>query len=207
MNKLLLFGAGGHGRVVADIAKLSDEWSSIEFLDDQFPKLSRISEWNILGKFNEYQQFQKGNMKVCITIGDNNIRMKIFRMIEKDLQIVTLIHPSAVISKSASIGVGTVIMANSVVNIDARIGKGCIINTSSIIEHDCILSDGVHISPGVNLAGNVFIGDNSWVGVGSTVKEGVTIESNAVIGAGAVVVKDVPEGMKVAGNPAKPIGH
>ena len=189
MSKLIIIGAGGHGRVIADATH-----SKVVFLDD-----SLVGE-EIVGTLEDIDSVQQLGDEIIVAIGNNNKRMEVLKGLSN---VSTVIHPSSVVSEKASICCGTVIFANAVVNTGAIIGSGCIINTSATVDHDCILGDGVHVSPGAHLGGGVTVGSNSWVGLGASVKHGITIGNNVVVGAGAVVVSNIPDGKTFVGNPAK----
>lgn len=191
-NKLIIIGASGHGKVVADIAIKMNKWQSIAFLDDdESIKVSMGLE--VIGKTADAFTY-KDEADFFVAIGSNATREKIQeKLIEQGLNVVSLIHPSAVIGTEVEIGIGTTVMAGVVVNSSTRIGKGCIINSSSSIDHDNVIEDYVHISPGVSLAGTVKIGRLNWIGIGSVVSNNVNICSGCKVGAGAVVVKDITE--------------
>jgi len=121
--------------------------------------------------------------------------------------LVTVRHPSSVVSSLATIGSGTFLAAQSVVGPHSRVGDFCIVNTGSTIDHDNVLADGVNVSPGVHFAGNVHCGEDAFIGTGASVVPGIRIGARAVIGAGAVVIRDVAEGATVVGNPARPLGR
>ena len=194
MKSIYIYGASGHGLVVADIA-LSCGYENIIFVDDGDNKFST---------FNDI----KGNNTIPIAfgIGLNRIREMLFKRItDNNFEIATLIHPTATISPTAKIGVGTVIMPKVVVNSHATVGKGVILNTSSVIEHENIIEDFAHISPSVALAGNVKVGKNTHIGIGSSVIQGITIGKSCIIGAGSVVVKDIFDNSLAYGNPCKVI--
>ena len=194
MKSIYIYGASGHGLVVADIAKVCG-YDNIIFIDD--------------GE-NEYLTFEdiKNNNSIPITfgIGSNIIRAKLFEKVKNSgFKIVSLIHPSSIISSNARIGNGSVIMPNVVVNAKAVIGAGVILNTASVIEHECYIEDFVHISPNVALAGNVTVGKLTHVGIGSNVIQGIMIGNNTIVGAGSTVVKNVGNFKKAYGNPCREI--
>ncbi|MBZ9674732.1 acetyltransferase [Mesorhizobium sp. ES1-1] len=198
---LFLLGAGGHGRVVADIAEATN-WTDTAFLDDRWPAFSQNLAWPILGTFRDLAARARAGGAVLVTIGGNHTRLNLHRELRENYFIPTLIHPSAVVSPHATIGAGCVVMANAVINAGARIGDAVIVNTAATIDHDCRLADGVHISPGAHLAGGVDVGEASWVGIGSAVREGVVIGADVVVGAGAAVIADIQDGRMAAGVPA-----
>ena len=203
-TKLVIIGASGHGKVVADIALKMNKWNNILFLDDD-DTIKSIIGLEVIGKTTEAYKF-KSDTDFFVAIGNNKIREKLQENLSnRGLKTVTLIHPSAVIGTDVEIDYGTVVMAGVVINSSSKIGKGCIINTGSCVEHDNIIEDYVHISPGAKIAGNVSVGKSSWLGIGSVVKNDVKITSNCMIGAGAVVIKDIEESGTYVGVPVKRI--
>ena len=189
-KRVIVIGASGHGRVIADIIRAAhDEF--VGFLDDD------ITLNNTLGTVSDYKQF---DAEFVIGIGDAAIRKKLS---ELDCKWYTAIHPSAVVSTNVVIGEGSVVMPNAVINSGATIGKHCIINTSAVVEHDNCLQDFVHVSVGVKLGGTVSIGTSAWIGIGAVVSNNVNICGDCVIGAGAVVVKNIEEKGTYVGVPAR----
>ena len=203
-NKLLIIGASGHGKVVADIALKMNKWESISFLDDN-ENLKSSMGIDVIGTTKDVHKFIDSH-DVIVGIGNNSTREKIQNMLEKlGASIPVLIHPSAIIGNDVEIGIGTVVMAGVVINCCTKIGKGCIINTSATVDHDNIIEDFVHISPGAHLAGTVKVGQGSWLGIGSVVSNNTYITSRCTIGAGAVVVKNIVEPGTYAGVPVRRI--
>jgi len=201
-NKLIIIGASGHGKVVADIAIKMNKWQSIAFLDDdESIKISMGLE--VIGKTADAFTY-KDEADFFVAIGSNTTREKIQeKLIEQGLNVASLIHPSAVIGTDVEIGIGVAVMAGVVINSSTRIGKGCIINTSASLDHDNVIEDYVHISPGVRTAGTVSISKGTWLGIGSVVSNNVNICSGCKVGAGAVVVKDVTEPGTYVGVPVR----
>jgi sugar O-acyltransferase (sialic acid O-acetyltransferase NeuD family) len=203
-NKLIIIGASGHGKVVADISIKMNKWQSIAFLDDD-ESIKTSMGLEVIGRTADAFTY-KDEADLFVAIGSNATREKIQeKFIAKGLNVVSLIHPSAVIGTDVEIGIGTAVMAGVVINSSSRIGKGCIINTSSSLDHDNVIEDYVHISPGVKMAGTVKVGKGSWIGIGSVVSNNVNICSGCKVGAGAVVVKDITEPGTYVGVPVRKI--
>lgn len=203
-DKLIIIGASGHGKVAADIAIKMNKWKNIAFLDDNIIIKSTMG-FDVIGTTLDAIAY-KNEADFFVAIGSNTTREKIQeKLVDKGINVVSLIHPSAIIASEVEINIGTVIMAGVVINSCTKIGKGCIINTSTSLDHDNFIEDYVHISPGSNLAGNVNVKKGSWIGSGSTVINNIIIRENCVVGAGAVVIRDLPANCTAVGLPAKPI--
>lgn len=203
-DKLIIIGASGHGKVVADIAIKMNKWQSIAFLDDD-ESIKTSMGLEVIGRTTDAFTY-KDETDFFVAIGSNATREKIQeKFIEQELNVVSLIHPSVVIGTDVEIGIGTAVMAGVVINSSTRIGKGCIINTSASLDHDNVIEDYVHISPGVNMAGTVKVGNGSWIGIGSVISNNVNICSGCKVGAGAVVVKDITEPGTYVGAPVRKI--
>ena len=200
VNKLMILGAGGHGRVVAEIAQLSGKYTDIAFLDDKVPEAS--FPYPYIGKCEEFVDYLT-DYDFFIAIGNAAIRRRLqIEVEEAGGRIITLIHPAAIISKDVTIGKGTVIMAGAIVNTGAKIGNGVILNTASSVDHDCIVEDFCHVSVGAHLCGTVHLGAGTWVAAGATVINNVTICSDCLIGAGATVTHDLLNAGIYKGTPA-----
>lgn len=203
MKSLLILGAGGHGKVVADCAKATGKFAQIAFLDGQYPQHPGFCGWQVIGKLEEFLRFQK-DFVFFVAIGNNDIRREWQRRLEKTgCEIATIIHPSSIIGTDVQIGKGSLVVANAVINILSRIGEGCIINTAASIDHDCTLGDFVHVAPGVRCAGTVTLGDNVFMGVASAAIPAVNIEARSIVGAGATVLCDLPANVTAVGTPAQ----
>ena len=201
-DMLIIIGASGHGKVVADIAIKLNKWQSIVYFDDD-DSIKTCMGLQVIGKTVDAIKY-KDKAEFFIAIGNNLIRERIYKELENiGIETITLIHPSAIIGNDVEIGLGTVVMAGTVINSSSRIGKSCIINTSSSVDHDNLIGDFVHIAPGVRLAGTVKVGNGSWLGIGSVVSNNLSICSNCKLGAGAVVVKDIEESGTYIGVPTK----
>jgi len=194
MKSIYIYGASGHGLVVADIAKACG-YKKIIFIDDGDNKYPAFKDMK-----------HTKDIPIALGIGNNAIRKQLFQKIKTDgFSVTTLIHPSAIISSSVIIEEGSVVMPNVVINANSKIGCGVIINSASVIEHENTIEDFVHISPNVALAGNVTIKKESHIGIGSCVIQGINIGKNTMIGAGSVVIEDIGDKKVAVGNPCKVI--
>ena len=199
MSRLIIIGASGHGRVIADIAK-NNGYEDIVFLDDN-PNVEDCGGYAVIGNS---KMIPKLEGDFIVGIGNASVRQRIQEMLEfYGKHVVTLIHPAAVIGENVSIGKGTVIMAGAVINPGTIIGKGCIINTCASVDHDCKVGDYVHVSVGAHLAGTVEVKEKTWIGIGAAVSNNITIVGDCMIGAGAVVVNNIEETGTYIGVPAK----
>ena len=194
MNRLIIIGASGHGKVAADIAGLNG-YTDIVFLDDN-ENVKSCGGYKVIGNSKTVTDGD-----VFIAIGNAEARKRL----SEGRNVVTLIHPHAVIARDAVIGEGSVVMAGAVINPGARIGRGCIINTCSSVDHDCDIGDYCHVAVGAHLCGTVKTGESTWIGAGATVSNNINICGNCTIGAGCVVVKDIEEPGTYVGVPAKKI--
>ena len=208
MSGLLVIGAGGHGRVVADAAEESAAWNRIAFLDDRFPEVEDSGGWPVVGVATPSERWLSEFPAVIVAVGDNRIRLQLARRFAKlGYKVPNVVHPTAYVGRRVEIGAGSVLLAQSAINVGARVGEACIVNTAAVIEHDCVLGDGVHVSPGAALAGAVDIGDCAWVGIGASVKQEVRIGADAIVATGAAVVRDVAVGRTAGGVPARLLGR
>lgn len=196
---MYLYGASGHCKVIID-SVLATNNSNIEGVFDDADNIK-----DILGvPVYNYNSFDKHKIReLFVSVGNNEIRKLIVDSIKATY--ISVIHPSAAISKYAKIDKGTCILPNAVVNAGAKIGKHCIVNSGAIVEHDCELEDYVHISPNCSLAGNVRVGEGTHIGIGAQVIQGISIGKWVTIGAGAVVIRDVPDKTMYVGNPAREV--
>lgn len=188
MNKLIIIGASGHGKVIADIARLNG-YTNIAFLDDDNSK-AECNGYPVIDSIAKAKQYIDSDF--IVAIGNARIRESIQKsLINCGLNVVTLIHPKAVIAEKVIIGIGSVIMAGAVLNSASIIGDGCIINTCASVDHDCYIGNYVHVSVGSHIAGTVAIGERTWIGIGATVSNNISIIGDCIIGAGAVVVDNI----------------
>lgn len=203
MSGILIIGAGGHGKVVADIL-LRLSMPVLGFLDDDPATWGTLRlDLSVLGAIDTFSDyFPEG---LVMGIGSNTMRREIVRRLGSLAHELWLpaIHPEAVIAPSVSVGRGTVVAAGAVVNPDTYLGDHVIINTGATVDHDCHIGDFVHIAPGAHIAGGVHVGEGALLGIGSVAIPGATIGEWATVGAGAVVLEDIPDHVVAIGVPAR----
>lgn len=200
-ERLLIIGAKGHGKVVADIALRTGSYKDIAFLDDD-TSIKETMHIPVVGNSEDVGRF-KDISDLFVAIGNPVIRRRMLeRLWTMGIEVPVLIHPRAIIGGNVSLGSGTVVMAGAVINPDTQVGRGCIINTCASVDHDCVVEDFVHIAVGAHLAGNVRVERSTWIGAGSIVKNNLNICSECMVGAGAVVVKNIEEIGTYVGVPA-----
>ena len=199
-KKLVIIGAGGHGSVIADIARLNG-YESIVFLDDACTE--RADGYPVVGRVSDHTRYT-ADADFFIAIGGNATRQRLFGILaDSGASVATLIHPAAVIGEHVTVGKGTAIMAGAVVNPGTAIGNGVILNTCASVDHDCHVGDFVHIAVGAHLCGTVTVGDGSFICAGATVINNISICKDVTLGAGAVAICDITEKGTYVGVPAR----
>lgn len=218
LTRVIVLGAGGHGREVASyISAIAARVGGVElagFVDDLTP-VGPVGSVSILGGFAELAAFladRRGDMFQYITaVGDNAVRRQLVARVEglgaPNMAVWTLRHPRAVIGNDVCVGEGTCLAPGSIVTTRVRLGRHCIVNTNASVSHDSVVEDWVNINPGAVVCGNTRLGEGSYIGAGATVIDGVTIGEWSIVGAGAVVTADVPAGVTAVGVPARVIKH
>ena len=204
--KIAVYGAGGHAKVVLDVLERVGTWAIVGLLDDSAELAGDTrSGYRVLGGSALFRGLiEEGVKGMIVALGDNFRRRAVFDAARAaGFELVAAIHPSALLGGRVRIGAGSVLVAGVVVNVDAEIGDNVIVNTSASVDHDCRIGAHVHLSPGVRLAGRVTVGEFTHIGIGAVVLPNLTIGKHCIVGAGSVVREDVPDGMVVAGNPAR----
>lgn len=198
---VIIIGASGHGKVIADIAIRSGD-RVLGFLDDR-QDLTELMGLPVLGPVSDFARYP--DAAFIVAIGNGAVRRRIAEQLQ-GVRWYTAIHPTAVVSAmDVQIGSGTAVMAGTVINPGTRIGNHCIINTGAVVDHDNTIMDYAHISVGAKLAGGVVIGQDTWVGIGAAVSQYLTVCGGCMLGAGAVVVKSIEEPGTYVGVPARKI--
>lgn len=208
-QKLVLWGAAGHAKVVADIVRLEGGFQIVGFLDDT-DAAARGREFcgaRILGGREQLESLRAAGVShVILAFGDGAARLRLAPLVrERGFELATAIHPHATVATDVRLGAGTVIAAGAVINPGTTLGENVIVNTLAGVDHDCAIGDGAHIAPGARLAGDVRVGEAVWIGIGAIVREKVSIGARTVIGAGAVVLEDVPADVVAYGVPARAV--
>lgn len=210
-RNFLIWGAGGHSKVVADLARsLGHRVVGHVALENVGGEVGTtgakvvMSQEDFSSHLDEHgeERLPHGADSMAVAIGDNATRLRFVQMFSADV-CPPLVHPSAVVSPSSTLGSGTVVFANAVVNADARLGDAVIVNTEALVEHDCEIGTGTHLSPNASVCGESRVGAHCWIGAGATVIHCVKVGESTTIGAGAVVIDHLPSHVTAVGNPAR----
>lgn len=204
--KVVIIGAGGHGRVVLDTLQELDV-EVVGFIDDRTDLQGRqVDEVAVIGDISHHGTLRSQQISIALGIGDNGVRARFYTQVKNmGLRVFSPLHPKAVISKRSEIGEGVVVMGGVVINTGVKIGNNVCVNTGSTIDHDNLLEDHVHIAPGANVAGGVEIGEGTLVGVGTSIIPNCKVGCWSIVAAGSVVTQDIPDRVTVAGQPARVI--
>jgi len=203
MKILCIYGCGGMGREIADLAGRMDKWEKIIFIDDNM-KNRVVDEAPVLSLEEAIAQYDKSDIEFIVAVGEPSSRELLYKKLDENkLNYITLAYPDFVLSKFSSVNNGTIIHTGATITVNVHIGKGCLINKHVVIGHDVNIGDYTVISPNVTVGGNVEIGSNCYIGSGTTIRNGISIGENSIIGMGAVVLKDVEPNSVMVGNPAK----
>jgi sugar O-acyltransferase (sialic acid O-acetyltransferase NeuD family) len=205
MREVYVYGAGGHGKVVADLLLAAGEEPISGFIDDGVPPGGLVLGHPVHGPWAWLtSRAAHGPVGIVLGIGDNEVRARIASAVAGiGVEVLTVVHPRATVAPSAALGGGTVIMAGAVVNPDARIGEGVIVNTGAVVEHDVVVGTYAHVSSGAALGGGSELGAYAHLGLGGVLLPGVRVGASAIIGAGAVVTRDIPDHVIAVGVPAR----
>lgn len=195
---MFVLGAGGHAKVV--VSTLRAAGHEVLALYDRDP--AKVGS-TVLGVTVRAQEEIPPTGLAVVGIGGNSTRRQL-ALAYKDLEWCTVVHPAAWVDPSATLGPGTVVFAGAIVQPDSTIGAHVIVNTSATVDHDCRVGDFVHLAPGTHLAGDVHVGEGSFLGIGATTIPGTRIGRWTTVGAGGVVVRNLPDGIKARGVPARP---
>ncbi|MCC3375556.1 acetyltransferase [Cohnella sp. REN36] len=206
---LILIGAGGHGKVVAEAAAASGKYRIAAIADDKYDS-ERVEGGVLRVPVSEVPRLigRLDDVQLFLAVGANAVRERLEARLGLSAEwYATIVHPAAVVSPSARLGRGTVLLAGAVLNADAKVGRHAIVNSRAVVEHDCDVGDYVHVSPAAALAGGVTVETGAHVGIGANVLPGLTIGAWSTLGAGAAAIRDVPARCTAVGVPASHIRY
>jgi UDP-perosamine 4-acetyltransferase len=206
--RVVIIGAGGHGKVVLDILRAAGRYQPAGFVDAD-PSLAGavVGGIPVLGPANVLPKLRRQDVRgAIVAIGDNRTRLRYAALlIEHGFELVNAIHPASSVSPTAAVGNNVVVAAHACIVTEASIGDSCIINTAAVVDHECEIGQGAHVCPGAHLAGRVRVGRGAFIGIGANVIQCTSIGDFATIGAGAAVIQDVPPFATAVGLPARVI--
>lgn len=205
---VVILGAGGHGKVVLDILRAADQHRIVGFLDaDASLADTTVGGVKVLGGMNLLPKLRHQKIRgAIVAIGDNRARTSYAAMVlDAKLELISAIHPRAIVSPTALVGRNVVIAAGATICTEVVLGESVIANTGCVIEHESTVGPSSHICPGAILAGRVRIGQGAMIGLGARVLPCLSVGDFAVVGGGATVTRDVPEASTVIGTPARPM--
>jgi sugar O-acyltransferase (sialic acid O-acetyltransferase NeuD family) len=208
VEKILVVGAGGHSRTVLSILCYYKQFKVIGIADRDKRNIGeKILQSEIKYSWDDFKVIRKKGVRfAAVAVGDNKERKELSRkLVNAGFGLPVFVHPTAILEKDAVLGEGSVICMGAKISTQVNIGRGCIVYTGSILDHEAKAGDYVFIAPGCNIAGRVSIGSASFIGIGSSIKEKIRIGKGVTVGAGSVVLKNIPDGMAVAGIPAAKI--
>ena len=208
MKNIVIFGSGGHAKVIVDIIEKQGEFNIAGFIDGYREKNTVLMGYKVLGGESSLEDIVVSDKIYggIIGIGDNSIRAKVRDKIIKTIpnfKFVNCLHPKSILGKDVTLGVGNVVMAGAIINSSSRINNHCILNTNSSIDHDCLMSNFSSIAPNATVGGKVKIGDYSAIGIGVNIFNNVNIGHNCIIGGGSLVCHDTNENSIYYGSPSK----
>lgn len=188
--RLLVVGAGGHGRSVAEAAVLSDQFEVVGFLDDGLIVGTTVFNAVVLGSIASMSQHFAATDQAIVALGNNALREKIFQQLtEASFKFATVVHPRAIVSPSASLGAGSVVMAGAIVGTEASLGVGTIVNCGAVVDHQAKVEDYGHLGVNASMAGGTVLGRNAWMQAGTAIGFGVCVSPCSILQPGVFVMK------------------
>lgn len=207
---LVIFGGGGHAKIVIDIVRAMGTYRLVGIFDDGLPEGSEVLGLPVLGSSKDLVEWRSRGIQLAANgvggIGNYRVRLKIFEMLaQAGYHFPVLVHPSAVVERSAILETGAQVMAQAYIGASVRVGFGSVINVGAIVSHDSVLGQVVNLSPGATLAGNVRVENYAQIGMRATVNVNITVGEGAMLGNGCTVKADVPANTRVRAGTIWPI--
>lgn len=206
-DPVVIWGASGHARVVADALRAAGGFEVVGFVDSLRPERrgEAFAGASVLGGEETLTELRRNGVEqLVVAVGDNRSRLRLAaQALGHGFRLASAVHPRAVVSPDATVGAGCLIAAGAVVGPAAQLGDNVIVNTCASVDHECVIDEGAHLGPGTRLGGRVHVGRLTWLGIGASVRDGLTIGAGSIVGAGAVVLADVPERVVAHGVPAR----
>ena len=205
-ESIAIWGAGGHGHVVADLLKTAGPWNLAGFVDNVNPPGSTVVGLPVLGDQDVLPELLlRGISSIVVAVGNCGARARMLERVRAlGFKTPSVVHPSCILYPSATLGHACVLCAGAVVGAQSVVEDGVILNTHSSVDHDSRIGFCSHVAPGAILCGSIAVGRETWIGAGAVVRDHLSIGDRVMVGAGAVVLKNVPDGQTVYGNPARP---
>lgn len=205
-DPLIVFGSGGHAKVVVEAVLTRSPGRQIILLDDH-PRSSDHSIYGIPVSGSRDRLEEMRGTPVALAIGDNHARSQLLSwLIGHGHPLETVVHPAAVVGRSVRLGDGAFVGAGAIAIADAQVGAAAIINTAASVDHDCLIGEAAHIGPGAHLCGGVRVGTRTLIGVGGSIRPGIAVAEDVILGAGGVVVSDITQAGTYIGSPARRTG-
>ena len=198
-----IYGSGGQGKDVKEIADLQGIWSEIVFIDDTVPE--DIFKGSRRMPFERFKsEYTPEQSKVVIAMGEPEYKILLFNKVKSaGYSFGNVIHPTAYVSSDARLGEGIIVKIGSVISVDTIIGNNVTLGQYVVVAHDVIIGAHAQISAFTMLAGHSKVGESSFIGIGVPVRDEIEIGKNTIIGMGSVVVKNIPDNVVAVGNPAR----
>lgn len=211
MTEVVGIGAGGHARIIIELLQGMADYELVGLTDrDPTHWGSTVMGASILGSDEELPRLRRNGIRTAflgvgaVNVKGTRLRARLFReVVALGFDVLTVVHPRAIVSPSATLGPGTVVLGGAVIGTGVRVGANATIYSGAVVEHDSMLEDHAHLSPGVQLAGGVAVEEGAFVGIGASIIQGVRVGAWATVGAGAAVLADVPRGAVAVGVPAR----
>lgn len=182
MKRLLIVGAGGHGCAVAEAVLAGGIFQLVGFVDDAAPTLTQVWDLPVFGPTDDLNPYHQYADAAVVAIGNNRLRVELHnRMLVAGFELVTVVHPKAIVSPRACIGAGSAVMAGAMIGTEARLGVGVIVNSGAVVDHHCRVEDFGHLGVNAAMAGGSVLGRGAWMQAGAVLGYGVKVDAGFVL--------------------------